>query len=554
MAKSFTFRVPRRTPKRSQTLILSDRASTLPLLFDIRKEAPSTQDLPHPNVLRVLEKFKRPQNLLLYIPRNLQPDPFTYYCTGNMSDLTIVTNPRLSVTKLLTGAWCELEMFYRIYAGMPQKETTANMAGGTEYHDKLEDEEHERADMSSAEAQLAEIAEGHSPEDTAYLGRNAEVALWAYSVTEHGIKRLMSLAQKGHAREVSVHNFIDMETCKFVEHPEDLHKGVLVRGIADIVQFERKDAPKNVDLTDQIEPGSEGTRLENIRLYAPLWDLNMAIPEAKEEVQKNRGEYYLQVRDVKTRNRRTLPVAKLQLKAAKDQCLYYTLFLLSFTKNLGWSYALHEGNARRHTTDIDASIGEAHAAILLLKNFEALAMDFVRLATGQPMGYNAHDAIMKEKYNDTDTESTNYNLSRFILQEVFDELLEKVYGDSLALKSIDTSVLFRPWKYPLTARYFIGRISQINDIFEGYEASTVAVDYHHRDLGTLIGSKVYPYSGKVINDAMRDAVEFWTGRRQPREADVKFKCNNCDFNSRCPAVNKPFKQSIGELIYHDLAQ
>lgn len=521
------------------------------MLFEIRKDTPLAQDLPHENVLRVLEKFERPQNLLLYIPRDLQPDPFTYYGTTNMSDQLMIDNPRLSVTKLLTGAWCELEMFYRVYAGLPQKVMTASLAGGTEYHDKLEVEEHERADMSSAKDQLAEIAEGHSPEETAYLARNVDMAHWARSVTEHSLKRAMTLAQKGHAREVSVHNFIDMETCKLVEQAEDLHKGVLVRGIADIVQFQRKDGLESVELAERMKLDSEGTEIDKVVLYAPLWDLSRAIPEAKEEIQKYRGEYYLQVRDVKTRGRRTLPAAKLQLKAAKDQCLYYTLFLLGFTKNPGWTYALHEEYARRPNLDVDASIGEAHAAVLLLENFQALAIDFVRLATGQPIGYDYHDTIMKEKYSDTES---NYNLSRFILQDVFEDLLEKVYGDTLALKSIDTSVLFRPWKYPLTARYFIGRVAPVYDIFEGFEASTVAVDYHHRDLGTIIGSKVYPYSVKMVDDVMREAVNFWTGRRQPREADVKFKCNNCEFNSRCPAINKPFKQSIGELIYHDLAQ
>lgn len=552
MGRTFTFRVPRRIPKRPQALVTSDRASTLPLLFEIRNEGLSVPEAPSPNVYRVLEKFKKPLSLLLYIPEKLEPNPFTYYTTENAADPTIVAFPRLLVTKLLSYAWCELELFYRIYSGLQKKEVTTRLAEGSEYHDRLENEEHERADMSSAVDQLTEIAAQHSPEKAIYLGRNQGLAEWAKSVTEHSIKRGISLAQTRHAREIDVHSFIDFETNRPVERVEDLHKGVLVRGIADIVQFERKSGTEKKNDIHPVEFPEATAEIDKISLMTPIWDLNRAIPELKEEVQISRDDYFLQVRDVKTRGVKSLPKQELQLKAAKDQCMYYTRFFLGFTKDIRFTYESYQESARRREIDIDAEIGEAHAVILLLEKFEALALDYVRLAQGQPLGFAPHDEIMSEIYENQGEGNEDYDLSKFISEKEFKEILENIYGDTLAVKSIEISVLFKPWKYPLTPRYFIARVSQVYDIFNGYDASTVAVDYHHSKLGTIIGSKVYPYTVKANNEALKEAVNFWTGRRPPREADSRWKCNNCEFNSRCPAINKPFKQSIGALIYHDL--
>lgn len=553
MGRTFTFRVPRRIPKRPQALVTSDRASTLPLLFEIRNEVGlSVPEAPSPNVYRVLEKFKKPLSLLLYIPEKLEPNPFTYYTTENAADPTIVAFPRLLVTKLLSYAWCELELFYRIYSGLQKKEVTTRLAEGSEYHDRLENEEHERADMSSAVDQLTEIAAQHSPEKAIYLGRNQGLAEWAKSVTEHSIKRGISLAQTRHAREIDVHSFIDFETNRPVERVEDLHKGVLVRGIADIVQFERKSGTEKKNDIHPVEFPEATAEIDKISLMTPIWDLNRAIPELKEEVQISRDDYFLQVRDVKTRGVKSLPKQELQLKAAKDQCMYYTRFFLGFTKDIRFTYESYQESARRREIDIDAEIGEAHAVILLLEKFEALALDYVRLAQGQPLGFAPHDEIMSEIYENQGEGNEDYDLSKFISEKEFKEILENIYGDTLAVKSIEISVLFKPWKYPLTPRYFIARVSQVYDIFNGYDASTVAVDYHHSKLGTIIGSKVYPYTVKANNEALKEAVNFWTGRRPPREADSRWKCNNCEFNSCCPAINKPFKQSIGALIYHDL--
>lgn len=551
MGRTLKFRVPKQVLRRPQALVTSDRAATLPLLFDIRKETNLYEpETPPPGVFRVLEKFGRPSTSLLHIPRNLQPDPFTYFCTENLADESYVTEPRLLVTKLLTDAWCELQLFYDVYAGLHRKQLTGRLAEGISYHDKLESEEHEVADMSATVEKLGEVAASHTKEDALYLGRNELLAAWCKNMAEHAIKRGISLAHTRHSRELMVHGYIDLETGKLIEKTEDLHKGVLVNGIADIVQFEPKD--KATDLPEVASDTTEAPELRSITLASPVLDLKREIPEAKRELQRDIDQKMLQIIDVKTRGVKSLPKPVLQLKAAKIQCMYYTRFIHNLAKDVDFAYASYQENAKRRNIDADSDIGEAHAAILLLENFEALALDFIRLAKGETIGFESHDAVMKEKYREVDAEKVNYSFSRFIPEEEFKDLLAKVYGDKLASSSVDISALFKPWRYPLTPRYFMARAAQILNTLERYRSATVGVDYHHAKSSTFIGSKVYPYSVKEHNKAMRDAANFWTGKRLPREADLKFKCQNCEFKSRCPAVNKPSKESIGALIYHDL--
>lgn len=553
MGRKLTFRVPRHTSKPPRPLIVSDRAATLLLLFSIQKQTDAyTPELVNPAVYRVLQKFDRPPTSLLYIPRNLQPSPFEYYCTVNEGDSSFQTEPRLLVTKLLTGLWCELQLFYDVYAGLRKKQQTTRLTEGSEYHDKLEKEEHALADLTGAEAELAEVAAKHSEEDTLYLGRNLSLAIWCKANTEHVIKRGINLAHTRHAREIAVHAYVNLETGNLATEEDQFEDSVLVNGIADIVQFE----PKNKEAAEGNSDISADNLLQEfsgLSLSSQVWDLSRLIPEAEEELQRDYQKYNIQVRDVKTRGTKSLPKSKLQLNAARLQCMYYTRFLRNLMRNQDFAYASYQENARRRQVDPDSHIGEAHATVLLLQNFEALALDYVRLAKGEDIGYETHDSIMREMYSsEEEAIRLNYNLSRFISEEQFRSFLRIVYGDDLASDEVDISPLFNSWRYPLTARFFLARSTQILYTLRQYESSTVCVDYHHAKSSTLISSLEYPYHVKEVNAALKDAAMFWSGKRQPRGTDSEFKCQNCDYRSRCPVLNKQSQQSIGALIYHDL--
>lgn len=556
MARTLAFRIPKQVLKRPQALVTSDRAATLPLLFEICKVAGSSeQEQPSPNVFRVLETFKKPSTSLLDIPRNLETSPFEYFTTYNSGDGSYTTEPRLLVTRLLTGSWCELQQFYHIYSGLHKKDVTRRLAEGTVYHSKLENEEHERVDVEKELGQLQAVASAHSAEEIEYLGRNYEEALWSKKIVQHTISRGIVLAQTRHVRELMVHVFADLDKGTFVLNSAGLALGVLVSGIADVILIESKKEAKQASncekSSNKVDTITAETR--ELSLFMPLWDLNQLIPQYKKEFQGEANSLTLKVTDVKTRGLKNLPRVKLQLDSARVQCMYYTHFIHSMARDTNCTYASYLENAKRRKVKADEPIGEAHAAIILLENFESMVLDFLRLARGEALDFDVHDDYMKERYGDAESaQALNYNLSQFIPQTEFLALIEDIYGDSLARLGLDISPLFRSWRYPLTARYFMARAAQIFNIFESLGSSNVEVEYHHAKSGTVIGSKVYPYSEKELKQEFHHASSFWTGRRRPKPADVKFKCSNCEFSSRCPAVVKPSKESIGELIYHDL--
>lgn len=546
MKRVITFRVPCGAKKAPPRRAVSDRSVTWSLLQNLHSETNQSGPPPSPKVQHVQDVFKRSRDLLLVLPEQPILPPFAYHSKVN-GDPSYILQPRLSVTKLLTGSWCELREYYKVYAGLPSEPRTKRLKEGSAYHEKLETRDHVVVDTKLAASTIKKLAEVNSEE----LLRNPKAAEMGREWTERVVVRVLNLAEKSSSREILVHAFLDIESASLATSEEQLPNSVLVNGIVDLVQLKKTQDPavkvEIEELEEAIQDLQNRTNALSIEcsLDAPIWDLSKLLPFSMRALQVRAETHALHVGDVKTRNYDSIPAQELVLEAAELQCMYYSHFLTNLARDSNFAFASGLENARRRGVDPNDHIGLAHAALLLLGNFGALAQDFVRLAKGDPIGFKPYDEIEPSP-------ATTYSLGVFVSEMQFRELLVQLHGEVAEFSAIDISSLFTPWKRPLTFLYFAARSAQAYNVLQPFQPATVGVEYHNSRTGHLIKSKQLPFSRKELDNAMEMSSLFWNGSRRPEQADDVGKCRYCDFKTHCPAINVPQKESIGSLIYDNL--
>lgn len=506
----------------------------------------------------MLAAFKKLPDSLLVIPEAFSlPLPFTYHSTVN-EDNSYLTLPRLSVSKLLTNSWCELETYFNIYAGLP-KTHSGRLQAGSDYHQHLEDQTHAQINKELLQSLIDEEMTRFSEEEQANLMRNKMGLYLGVHWIEHVVVRLLSATKDHFSREVYVHGFINFHTQKLATTPEELPAAVLVNGVADIVKIDESNHTSpytrlysgRSDLQsffiDDLRLQLQGLRLDKLTVK----DLTEEIPRAKEEATILSNDHYVHIRDVKTRANNEFPRSDLIMEGARDQCLYYAEFLANLSQSSEFAYASHLENARRRGVDVDEPLGAAFAVYVIILQFPVLVLDMKRLARGEPIGYDEFDEYQKACANTLEVVDGEkpFSIDNFITEARFREMLEYFYSDSKEIMETDILDLFRPWKYPPTLRYFAARTAQAYNILHSFEPASVCIEYHNFKTRKVFGYRHYPFDLELVEKCMQRASQFWSGQRPPKETDDLTKCRRCDFRTRCPAINKPMNASAAESIY-----
>ncbi|POR35847.1 Exonuclease V [Tolypocladium paradoxum] len=185
-------------------------------------------------------------------------------------------NP-LTVSDLTSGAWCELQYWYtltRLPGG--RRTRTAAMKGGSEAHQKLQDEVH-----TTVEIDVMSKEDGFA------------LRLWNL------IQGLRTLRETGLTRELEVWGVVD---------------GNLVNGVIDGVSYENPNPEFEEELSSQ--ESQQGLTQSALTDYFP--------PKKRSHGGPPRQKIYLT--DVKTRGS-LAPVSKTLLRPAKIQLLLYHRFL-----------------------------------------------------------------------------------------------------------------------------------------------------------------------------------------------------------------------------------
>lgn len=544
--RTIRFKIPREEQLHQIEIPSSDRSTTWEVVKTLLPHEQKSIEPANEHEAHVLKVFGNPNDELLTVPPlKYLPSPFKYHSAVN-GDISYVTQPRLSVSKLLTDAWCELRSFYDIYAGLPQLPPLSSMKVGIKYHAKLESEEHPKRDKLSLKGEIKALLAKHPKNIRDELVRTKDAYGFAQNWVEQTVFRSICAGHTKVARELFVHGFMDFKLGNLVTDADKLKNGVLVNGIADIVKIDTYNATEFTDdaalgeLSDEDSSGSLSDHIPKFGLSEVL-DLNVELATAKSTMSQLAKDHFLHTRDVKTRRLNVIPSQALAIKGAKLQCMYYAVFLYNLARSAEFAYESCIENLTRRRIDPDEPISIALATELLVVNFRTIALDCVRLAKGEPIGFS--------KFDNHTHPANDYSLSQFLTETQFRSLIEIHYKDELDISGFDLSSLFTNWKVPLTLRYISARTGQAFNIYEAFEPSSVCIEYHNPLKHQLIARMHYPFDMQEIQDSITQSSKFWSGERRPSHTKDPSMCNYCNFKKRCSAINSEIGPEAAKLIH-----
>ncbi|OBA23598.1 hypothetical protein METBIDRAFT_76582 [Metschnikowia bicuspidata var. bicuspidata NRRL YB-4993] len=501
--KTVKFKIPQTEQHFQIERPLSDRFSTWETVQTFLPHDKVSMEPANKHESDVLNAYGlQPDDLLIVPPLKNLPSPFDYHSKIN-GDKSYVHQPRLSVSKLLTDAWCELRSFYEIYAGLPRTSPLPTMKTGTEYHARLELKAHPKREVVTLKTQIILLLSKLSPEVRNEHVRTRHGSSFAQNWMEQTVYRSICASHTKVVRELFIHGFLDLKLGNLVTSQTKLRDGVLVNGIADIVRIDAFNAveyindaglssPLHESLVESLPDGSTEFSL------TPVLDLSVEIPKAKKFMTNLARDNFLHMRDVKTRKLNTVPNQVLAVNAAKLQCMYYAIFLHNLSRSAEFAYASCLENLKTRRIDPDEPISIALATEFLVVNFRVVALDCVRLAKGQHIGF--------QKFDEYAHRLLDYSLSHFVTEDEFRLLMKIHYGEELDISDFDLTPLFTNWKIPLTLRYVSARTGQAFNIYEAFEPSSVCVEYHNPLKQEIIARMHYPFDRNEIEQSVEQSV------------------------------------------------
>lgn len=538
--KTITFRIPEADRKKETKTIKVDPNLTWPIMESIiQRSQGNDASVSSVEEQKVLRAFGMPSSGKLPLPKpTIRPSPYEYFCSVN-EDASHISQPRLSVTKLLTSGWCELRSFYEIYAGLKATKNR-RLSSGIAYHEKLEKAAHPALDEDVVQEQLEKVSTSLTKEEKQRLFKTKMAHKLASQWSERIVTRLIGMAKTKILREIQVHGFLNIENNKLATSKKEIERSILVNGVVDIIHIDKhnhtaKEAEYDRNVEEHLEVATKSMPQEII-------DLSIEIPRAKKSLTALAKDHYLHVCDVKTRAYDSIPAQESVLLSARDQCMIYSEFIHNLSRNSEFGYECSLENARRRNVDPDAPISVGFATELLVNQFSTLALDFRRIANGSPIGFEDYD-------KQASSSSYEYSLSEFVKEEEFKQMLVDLYGENSPFLELDLSSLFRPWKSPLTLRYFAARAGEAYNTLSAFLQGSVSVEYHRLRTKKVLARIHYSFDDHLLSLTVQRSSSFWSGQRQPQATLNLSRCSKCCFANRCPVKNSSHENNFGKQIY-----
>ncbi|CAH6721875.1 exonuclease V, mitochondrial [[Candida] jaroonii] len=468
-------------------------------------------------LLKLYTVFGLPPSQLLppSRPRTLPP-PFEFHSSNNQ-DISYISSPRLSITKLLTSSWCELRDYYEVYSGSIRT-TNESLKLGSKYHEALELEDFEVINIDLFEEFLKSLPDIRRPdpkEPTENFFYDTESKLsndWFESI----ILRLFNLLTKGDTRELLVHDYLDLKTCQF----QNTDDSVMVSGIIDYIKL--------------LNPSDHGdfSLFEEVQLYLelnPNYRLNTFLDEVQDLVTDH--NYELKFTDIKTRQINQIPAQQSVLMSAYLQVCYYKYFFENLARDPSETYQMLLKNARVRHCDLDKPIDIRLMLSLLRKYPDLLLDDFKSLANGS---FKSFEPIV----------ATDYDLTNLITEKDIQNLNEI---DDFDYNRILNREILTKWEIPLTLRYFAQISSKFYHVFKPFKCKDISIEYHNVRTNLNFQTVEYQFDQAKLNESIESSAKFWNGEKIPKGVKNLGKCKYCDFNTRCPVPNKDLKNIGWEL-------
>lgn len=523
--------------------IIIDKFVASPVSPEIKQKAKRKSTRASVSVLTLYANLN--SNVSQYLPVNNTSgiSPFQFHSTHN-GDSSYITSPRLLVTKMLVNQWCQLRDFYRVFASSPRIAPTRLMQMGSEEHLRLETSTHPVVSVESPQLPMGVMPFLYEA--------NAKESETAGTIAESILFRLYSLFVTSEAREIRVHSYINLQDLHLEAHKLS-ENSVLVNGVIDVIELKDKDDPEgdfsmieelnayipnyNVPI---IETYNEGEHIPEPEISEgdAKYSLTSFIEEVRQMSKIYAGAVETVVGDVKTRSILTIPAQQSVVDAAKFQVFYYLKFLKILALS-GKTYQSLLDSWELRRVDLDAPINYHTLFVMLKKYGSVIYDDMERLAKGIPLGV--------EDFDNVDHKNTQYDPG-----ECFP-------------KHEREHPLLRPWKKPLTLRYFIARSAQFYELLGPFLSPNCKVEYRNVRTHRVIATKRYVYNDTDLQSQIVQACLFWNGKSDPRVNEDLSRCKNCEFRAHCvvphrapPLVedqqNRPSEPKIGEIILTELLQ
>ncbi len=383
------------------------------------------------------------------------------------------TNPKktLSVTDLITPAWCEQQYEYSLTKHGRVRATPA-MKQGSKVHKKLEEQVHKVVPVETV-----------SKEDGFGL------RLW------NTIEGLRSLRDEGLTRELEVWGVIDGEVVIGIIDeisticPDEQMEATLLEALQNPPQKDGKArkkseqlAPDQRTLKDFLTGSQSGSLLENNSAF--LGTLQSSQPRT----------YYL--KDIKTRQSRTLPAPGASSRPTHMQLMLYHRLLTALASNTVEADTIFI----RYGLDPHAQFSDKFIA-------EIANLNMPPSQTNDPEGSQAEDPL---------TVLLAHNTLTSLWSLMISELQTTFFPSRTPAASGNISPL-------LTAEFRTGSARKNRGGEETEQA------------GALLGQRCFPFEAAVIDAYVTSEMAWWKGQRPTVGVEVEeaFKCRICEFSEVC---------------------
>ncbi|KAG7843590.1 hypothetical protein KL941_004572 [Ogataea angusta] len=440
---------------------------------------------------------------------------------------------RLSVTKILTGAYCELQKMYQLYMGVTEVPQTREMLRGSQEHEQIELKTHPVAEVRvdnktvrvdqtvrlkpSVAADVPVTAP--LPDELAQIYGLFVDESFEKSVAHQwsrNVSRLAQLVAFGSAREILVHAYYGQRRQQLyvggepeVGVQDDVRPDlVLISGVIDLLSLAGDETAFSL-YQRELE-----AQLDN-----PL-DLAQLVAGVSATAASWSDLLELHVADLKTRSYRKLPPpATQQLNFV--QVAMYARFLEVLAQDPAETYRMLLLNLRKRNID-PATVLDPSLVVYLLLNNNYLIADLHRLQQGQDIGFAPFDAAAANR------PAENYTLG----------CLEPVFRSNTAdprLKTLQESVpsqlALEQWTRVPTFELLAARTAQLLGTLRQFNIAQTAVDYSHQ--GNIFSSTARPYNREFADHSIATGMDLWLAKRAPLGPAYKSLCQTCEFAPRC---------------------
>ncbi|RMZ80094.1 hypothetical protein DV737_g3186, partial [Chaetothyriales sp. CBS 132003] len=466
---------------------------------------------------------QRPENRQEQRPENRQEQrpPLQNDTRSPLQRFRRPPHKALSVTDLVSPAWCELQFFYTL-SKHGRKRPTAAMKQGTKVHQQLEDEVHVTV-----------------PVEVMTLEDSWALRIW------NVIQGLATLRETGRTRELEVWGTVGGEIVNGVidevgyRCPDPKLKAALEAAQGNGKKRTKKE---NIGVRDEELPEYHQTSITEFLTTASQEEDSREMTAAlrsneKAEVVVEEEEKQIYITDVKTRTSARLPTGSSTKPTILQLHLYHHML-----ENLAQGNFSLIQLTQRYNLDPDATFSDSFIAQIANLNQD--------LYVGEAENDSGHDLAPPPSTQD----SIDLILAHNNLSSLWDFMISQFHLTFLLPSSITSSG--PPTSTPQSVSDLPAPPSQPTRISPILTAEYLAADYNSnnrrqaRRSKQFLGRKSFVFDPLYLKAYLEDSLQWWRGEREAHGVQLQeaWKCRSCDFRDDCEWLHERDREAWEKVM------